>query len=204
MDDKPFDKEKIELALSLMGDLLARRNAAPVYLIVCGGTALIALDLVSRTTKDMDVVGLLDADHHLLEATQLPRHVSEAAIQIAVELHLPKDWLNSGPKSIINPHLPNNGLPEGFINRLQRRSYGERLEVHYISRLDQIHFKLYAAVDRGGPSYHLDDLESLNPSGSELLAASRWAMLQDPTPAFAQTLKTMLEATGHADVIKKI
>jgi hypothetical protein len=48
------------------------------------------------------------------------------------------------------------GLPEGFVSRLFQKDYGRRLTVYFAGRKDQIHFKLYAAVDRGG--YHIDDL----------------------------------------------
>jgi hypothetical protein len=41
------------------------------------------------------------------------------------------------------------GLPDGFVDRLQRRDFGEGLVVYLASRYDQIHFKLYAAVDQG-------------------------------------------------------
>ena len=49
------------------------------------------------------------------------------------------------------------GLPEGFKERLQTKIYGQELTVHYISRVDQIHFKVYASVD-SGPGRHVDDL----------------------------------------------
>ena len=48
---------------------------------------------------------------------------------------------------------------------------------HFTGRFDQIHFKLYASVDRGG--YHIEDLRALSPSHDELEAAARWAMTHD-------------------------
>lgn len=189
----------------LLGGYLARVGQAPVSLVVCGGSALIATGLVLRTTKDVDVVAMLDEDGLLLEAEPLPPDLLAGARLVAAELGLPADWLNNGPRSIINPSLPNQGLPEGFLGRLQRIDYGRVLRVYYLDRYDQIHFKLFAAADKGGPSYHLDDLETLQPTDAELLAAARWAMeRQDPSPAFAKTVKAMLRQTGHEDIAAQL
>ena len=69
------------------------------------------------------------------------------------------------------------GLPTNFEKRLLRKEYGKNLSIYYISRIDQIYFKLYASVDRGG--YHLDDLKKLNPDSYELYNASKWCMTHD-------------------------
>jgi hypothetical protein len=62
---------------------------------------------------------------------------------VARDFSLPAEWLNSGPTGLLE-----FGLPDGFADRLQRRDYGEGLVVYLASRYDQIHFKLYAAVDQ--------------------------------------------------------
>jgi hypothetical protein len=84
------------------------------------------------------------------------------------------DWLNAGPASLLDL-----GLPEGFLQRAQRRSYGEALTVLFASRTDQIHFKLYAAVDQGA-GWHFADLQALEPTEPELQAA-RWSRTHDPS-----------------------
>ena len=65
------------------------------------------------------------------------------------------NWLNNGP-SRDEGGLFQMGLPVGFAERLKERVYGLRLTVYFAGRLDQIHFRLYAATDRGG--VHIDDL----------------------------------------------
>lgn len=77
----------------------------------------------------------------------------------------PEDWLNSQAAA----DMLRLGFPEGFSERLICREYGPSLTVRYASRLDQIHFKLHATVDRGGGK-HFSDLRALEPSEAELLS----------------------------------
>lgn len=90
------------------------------------------------------------------------------------------------------------GLPEGFLGRLERRDYGRALTVHFASRYDQIHFKLYALVDRG-PGKHEEGLKALDPSEAELLAAARWSRTHDPSEGYAGILRMALEHLGVSD-----
>jgi len=94
------------------------------------------------------------------------------------------------------------GLPDGFGSRVERRRYGSRLTVYYASRYDQIHLKLYAAVDQN--SYHVQDLGLLKPTGVELLAAARWTLTQDASDTFRESLKEFLRTHGHGDVAEEI
>ncbi len=87
------------------------------------------------------------------------------------------------------------GLPDGFLTRLTRRDYGPRLAVSYIGRLDQIHFKVYAAADRAG--YHVDDLRALGPTDEEMEKAARWAMTHDVSEGFRLIVKSMLRQLGY-------
>lgn len=79
------------------------------------------------------------------------------------------------------------------------------LTAWYIGRIDQIHFKLYAAVDCGpGPSRHLQDLLTLQPTAEELLAAAHWAMTHDVSPAFRELLGAMLKEMNHDAVAAQL
>ena len=64
------------------------------------------------------------------------------------------------------------------MERVITRQYGQKLIVHFLGHYDQIHFKLYAAVDQGAGK-HLDDLIALSPSAEELEQAARWSMTHD-------------------------
>jgi Nucleotidyltransferase of unknown function (DUF6036) len=201
---RSLDKEKMEDALSLVEELLNWRQSDTYRLIVCGGSALLFFGLRRETTKDVDILAFLDNENIIKEVVELPEDLQYAIRSVAVEMNLDEHWLNAGPSSIINHNLPNYGLPDGFINRLTKKIYGSKLTVFYISRYDQIFFKLYASVDRCGPSYHLNDLKALNPTKDELMNAAIWSMQQDPSSGYAKTLKEMLEAIGYESIAKQI
>jgi hypothetical protein len=86
-----------------------------------------------------------------------------------------------------------------------RRDYGPILSACFIGRLDQIHFKLHAAADRGGPTVHFADLARLKPTRDELLKAARWATeTQDPSEGFRISLKECVRALGFEDVASEL
>lgn len=168
---KTFDKEKIENTLTLLAELLERRELKPYRLIVCGGSALLVSELRRETTKDVDILAFLSPESVIEELPELPIELQKAVRDVAGELDIDDHWLNAGQSSIINPRLHNFGLPEGFIERLTEKEYGPKLKIYYIGRLDQIFFKLYASVDKCTPTYHLSDLKELAPDEKELQAA---------------------------------
>ena len=45
-------------------------------------------------------------------------------------------------------------------------------------------FKLYAAVDQGPRSRHVQDLRELGPDRDELLASARWTITHDASPGY--------------------
>lgn len=159
-------------------------------LVVIGGSALLALGLGQRPTRDVDVVALLDRNSELHRASPLPDPLIRARDRVASDFGLPEDWLNPGPESLLD-----FGLPPGFEQRLERRDFGEFLRVHFASRFDQIHFKLYAAVDQGGGK-HEADLRGLAPTSAELTEAARWAVTHDPSDGFRDGLRRALDALG--------
>ena len=53
----------LDRALALLGELLAARKHPAQHFVVCGGSSLLALNLVRRTTtQDVDVLAKFDAD----------------------------------------------------------------------------------------------------------------------------------------------
>jgi len=195
---KKLGSETLEQALKLMAEKLEFDRAEPASLVVCGGASLIALGLVSRTTKDVDVLALMDEQGQLRPSDPLPESVSRAVSEIAGQLDLYPKWLNGGPTDLLKW-----GLPEGFRDRLTRRDYGIRLTIWHVSRLDQIHFKVFAATD-AGPGRHVNDLLALHPSQAEVLAAARWALTQDASEGFVMVLKEMLRELGYEDIAKQL
>ena len=170
--------------------------------VICVGSALIAMSLRQRTTRDMDVVALLSAAQEPISPDPLPDFLLRAADQVARDLGLFEGWLNNGP-SRGEGGLFQMGLPEGLAGRLTEKKYGPRLAIYFIGRLDQIHFKLYAAADQRDGT-HLNDLKALHPTAAELEAAARWAMTHDVSEGFKMVLKELLTQLGHESVAERI
>ena len=198
----PISHDNIDQALSLLAGRLDLAQTDPVRLVICGGSALIAMSLRRRTTRDMDVVALLSAAQEPISPDPLPDFLLRAADQVARDLGLFEGWLNNGP-SRGEGGLFQMGLPEGFVGRLTEKQYGPRLAVYFIGRLDQIHFKLYAAADQRDGT-HLNDLKALHPTAAELEAAARWAMTHDVSEGFKMVLKELLTQLGHESVAERI
>lgn len=195
------DATSIDLVLSALADQLGREADVRSEIVVIGGTALIVLGLVERVTRDIDVVALAapDAAGRLLlrSARPLPEALTRAASSVSRDFGLPGDWLNDGPADPMR-----FGLPAGIEERLTRRAYGAHLTVHFVGRLDQIAFKLFAAVDTGGR--HLADLLALAPKADELLSAARWSMTHDPSEGYKMMLEALLRELGHHDVAERL
>lgn len=194
--DKPIDISKLEHALQMLNELLILNDSPQTGIVVCGGSALIALSLVPRTTQDVDIVALMN-EGVLVNAEHLPDYLLKAAEKVGRMMNLPEDWLNAGPASQFQM-----GLPDGFQERLHPVIIGEKLTVYYIDRIDQIYFKTFASADRGG--YHVTDLKQLAPMEDELIAAARWCMTQDVSPEFRMILKDMFAKLGWPNVSARI
>ena len=197
-----FRYEKFDQALRLLNGRLVLAGTHRFNLVVCGGSALAATGLVTRTTKDVDIVALMNEDGVLLDPSPLPKALVRAAHEVALDLGLPQDWLNNGPSSG-DGGLFRLGLPEGFVERLGWETMGEKLTVSFISRYDQIHFKLYAAVDQSG-SYHAEDLRELQPTDTELLAAAGWTRTHDPSEGYLQGLQWFLQEFGYGHLADRV
>jgi len=161
---------------------------------------LSALGLVMQTTRDVDVLGaVLETPNGLTiqRMTEFPEWLVEAANKVGRDFDLPENWLNLGPASQVV-----SGLPEGFEKRLVKYVYGHFLSVYFISRLDQIHFKLYTAVDQD--DYHVQDLFALKPTENEMEIAANWVVTQDTSEVFKSLLKDFLEIYKYGDIAKRI
>jgi hypothetical protein len=178
--------------LAALGEQLAAARER-YELVVIGGSGLLALGIIERSTRDVDILALRSGEE-LGSADPLPEPLQAARDRVARDFSLPNEWLNAGPSDLLDL-----GLPKGFLERLERRDYGEGLTVYLASRYDQIHFKLYALVDQG-PGKHEDDLRSLQPTDEELLTAARWARTHDISEPFAAILDQVLSHLGVGDV----
>jgi len=198
---KSLGEADLERALYALTFRLKENDAGPYSMVVCGGSALILTGAVPRTTKDVDVVAMIEGGR-LASPQPLPGDLLQAVREVAADEDLMEDWLNNGPSKDPQMGLYQGGLPEGLGDRLSRREFGDRLAVFFISRIDQIFFKVYASVDRGG--YHVEDLHALKPSTDELVAAVEWARSHDPSDGFLMMTKSMLKQIGYPDAAERL
>lgn len=193
------NKRDVDKILSALGEELAKLRFS-ADLLVCGGSALTALGLIERATKDVDVLAFVDSNGGLTAHTAqpFPSSIAVAASRVADFFKLPKNWLNPDPTSALD-----FGLPVGLLERAEIHRFGDYLTVRFLSRLDQIHFKLYAATDQG-PGKHYQDLLSLHPLENEIEAAARWSRTHDPSEGYLQELRKIVTSLGFSNVSDRI
>lgn len=184
--------DDLDRVLSALGEQLAT-TGTEIHLVVVGGSGLLAIGAVQRTTQDVDVVAIRRGDA-LHCAEPLPASVVDAARLVARDFVLDPDWLNAGPTGL----LEITGLPAEFSSRSLTRDYGPVLRIDFASRLDQVHFKLYAFASRSELRDE-SDLQALNPSPEELRAAARWIRTRDAPGPIDNALAAALATFGVED-----
>jgi hypothetical protein len=197
---KMLDASLLDEALSLLAE--STEGHPKQHWVVCGGSSLLALGLVSRTTtRDVDVLARSDPDG-LITAKPLPEWLARAVEQVRKQLGLMENWFNTGPS---DDSFFRFGFPEGMAGRLIARQYGPKknLRISFISRRDQVFFKLYATAD-SDMGRHYQDLQDLQPTAEELLAAARWTRTQDPSEGFLFVLGEVLKALGHESLVAQL
>jgi len=194
-----LSQHNLEEALRLLGNLLAARKSDAFWLVVCGGSALLAQRIISRSTEDVDILAMRDLDGGVDGAFPLPKALKEAASQVADELHLGGNWLNSAASM----HFPDlHLLPASFWQELETRDYGDYLKISFVTRSGQIHLKTYAALNRAKPR-DLDDLRALAPTSAETEAAVGWVIENIPGVTHRDQLPALLTYLDHADLIER-
>jgi hypothetical protein len=150
--------------------------------VVIGGTALNLLGVVTRPTRDCDVLH-----------PSLPPSVAAAAQRFAAQVRnqggvLQEDWLNNGPASLANQ------LPEGWQQRLQPLFTGKALRLSSLGRDDLLRSKLFALCDRG---IDLGDCIALQPNQDELQSLLPWLEWQDANPEWPAHVRATMADLGR-------
>lgn len=183
-----------ESAFELLGEVLESRGASSFRLVVGGGAALRATAVISRVTRDVDVIALRgEVDGEVRSAWPFPSALREAVADVAEELGLPSGWLNSSAALLVGPleELP----PEVWLD-LVERCYGSCLRVGFIGRRGQIPLKLHAAVGRR-EARDLEDLRALQPGAEECRQAVAWVSRNGLDAVGEQRLREVLHFLGH-------
>ena len=190
------DTAEWDEALTLLAEVLESRSAAPCHLIVCGGAALRAEMIVSRVTKDVDVLATRsEVDGEISAAWPLPELLKEAVAEVAVELGLPANWLNASTSLLIGPL---EELPPEVWKDLREKPYGPHLHISYVGRAGQIPLKLRAAVGRN-ETRDLDDLKALAPDANECRRAAHWLRRAGLDAVGERRLNETLNLLGHGN-----
>jgi hypothetical protein len=197
-------KAGIEEALKRLNAKMVYAELEPVELVSCGGASLNLMGLVSRTTGDVDIICAVvvsgNGKVQRLANMTMPAQFTELVAEVGREMGLKEEWLNFGPAPLMD-----FGLPDGLEKRLKRKGYGKCLALHVISRFDQIHLKIYAAMDpKTRIETHLGDLIDLEPTEAEARAAVDWLLKRKTSADFRRKLKEVLDRIGHAKLAEKI
>ncbi|MCC7441965.1 MAG: hypothetical protein IT285_10040 [Bdellovibrionales bacterium] len=148
------------------------RSGLEREIVICGGAALIALGIVSRATRDVDVLDpILDSG------------ILSAASAVGKAMGLTDGWLNNGPRALTET------LPQGWVDRCTEVFRGSHLRVRSLSRIDLIFSKLDAAASRVDD---IRDLDRLKPTMEELEAAKEWTLAQDAAEIWPQIVDECL------------
>jgi hypothetical protein len=76
--------------------------------------------------------------------------------------------------------------------------------VYFISRFDQVHFKMFAAMDPRDGTRHLSDLLDLKPQEDEVRAAISWLVGRKASAEFKAALRQVLERIGYERIAEQI
>jgi hypothetical protein len=167
-------------------DIFLAKRGLLLDAVVTGGTALALLGVISRETRDCDLI-----------EPELASDLIEAAQSFASERRsrgeiLRDDWLNNGPASL-GPLLPT-----GWRERLQVIYQGQAIRLWSLGRSDLLKVKLWALCDRG---LDLSDCLALRPDPGELVQAETWIASQDINPDWPAhvrgTLEDLARRLGH-------
>ncbi len=160
-------REEIEALLIRLGRKMALVDHSPLSLLVVGGADLILQHGISRTTRDVDVVAVLDQGE--ITRNPLPEGFCHLVTETARDLNAQSDWVNHQAMPLLD--LP---LPEGIQLRAKRVDYGPCLTICFASRQDLISLKLYAACEGQKGRRHVQDLIALDATTSEISEALKW------------------------------
>lgn len=186
-----IEGKTVKKIFKTLNDHLKIHNGHHYSIVVCGCTALIAKGLTKRKTKDVDVLGevsIINGEIIIKKILQFPSYFIEAVYTVSMDLNMQENWINAGPTMQVD-----YGLPDGIESRLEKISYGGFLDIYYISRIDQIFFKLNHSICVGGTGYQVDDLFNLNPTQEEIFNACMWVLDQYKSESIKQDLLDFLK-----------
>jgi len=195
------NKTEIDRALTELGRQLARLDSSEVRILCGGASALCMLEILSRSTMDVDALAILGKGGALTKIRRFPKELQMAIQRTATTLGLDEEWFNASATELLRL-----GLPKGVVSRSarHRKQYGPCLTVQFLDRLDQVALKLFASMDPVKFRRHLEDLVSMKPKGKEINHALNWMLGWKTSPAFRKRLSSILVGLDFPNHAKKV
>lgn len=194
-------KEEIERALSTLSRRMALTGAEDLEVLCCGASALCVLGLLSRSTMDVDVLGIISDEKEVVPCEHFSPEMETAISESGRELGLPDDWFNGSASTLLQRTLPIGALER---SKKHRKEFGPCLVVRFLDRMDQVALKLFAEMDSKDGQRHLRDLEEISPTHSEMLHAVTWMMGWKSNQAFRDRLAYLVEGFEFPDLAEII
>lgn len=179
---------RLQDALGALGSLLLAQGEEH-SIVVVGGVAMNLSGVHARATADVDVIALVeqqDLTPVLIRPEPLPEGLQRAIERVGSDFSLGPNWVNT-----VVAMQWTQGLPPGLSENLFWVTLGG-LRVGVAGRAALISLKLFATVDRGPRSVHMQDLLRLTPSKAEIAQAEQWVQTQDASEVFATELKEVV------------
>lgn len=142
--------------------------------VAIGGSALAILDIVHRSTRDVDLLEL-----------EIPDSIQKAAKEFAANHNLSEHWLNAGPSDLLQY------LPKSWREHVQPLYSGTSLKLKTLGRIDLLRTKFWAMCDR---MRDIEDIIAMNPSVEELAIAIEWVKPLDGNPGWINHVDTVADA----------
>jgi hypothetical protein len=154
--------------------------------VIIGGSALSILGVVTRETKDVDVL-----DPEIPEIILSASKEFASTFQIE-ETSLKENWLNSGPESLRKYLRPR------WQARLIPLFNGKAISFQTLGRIDFIGTKVLAYCDR---EFDLKDCIAMKPTRQELLEIIPWVQSYDTNKSWPeyveQKMKYLARVLGY-------
>ena len=142
-------------------------------LTICGGGALLFLNIMERVTRDVDVI-----------TPELDPLLTQLAALLAKRHGLEENWLNNGPAALARD------LEPGWLTRTEPIFKGRALELRTLGRRDLIASKLFALCDRD--EHDLDDLFRMKLIWSEVEDLKEWILKRDASSYWPERVERQL------------
>jgi len=194
-------KEEIERALSTLSRRMALSGAHDLEVLCCGASALCILGLLSRSTMDVDVLGIISDEKEVLPCEHFSPEMESAIAASGRELGLPDDWFNGSASTLLQRSLPSGTLER---SKKHRQVFGACLAVRFLDRMDQVALKFFAAMDPKDGHRHLQDLEEIAPTRPEIIHAITWMTAWKSNQAFRDRLAYLVEGFDFPDLAESI